>query len=1305
MKKIIPFLLFFLVLNSFSQTLDKVFLTNEVFRVIYGNGADPDDYPAAHYPAVYNELQANGGFEKKAKLLIYLEFKDNVPVFRRDLSSFNIKSVPFRTSVIKVLLEAFKVPLNTNGSLHYNDVDSNTLYYEHLLTAYNLGMLPNSSSLNPENGISYNEFLEYVKFLESSSSVDAPTQSELKDEENYFRPGIYSPETLGQFRGIEQGVFSHYAKNSFAIPDRKMNLNFSHFYSTSMVEIPEGYYPIKPLGRGWSHSYNSYIVRENNVGNEKIDYYNIVWPDGTIHIYNKDDNKYVTLGVYDEFDDNSSTIYITKKNQVRYKYEKLDSDRLIFYLTEIQDSNGNEITIDYENAEEDDTKRIEYVESPSGKKLRFEYASNTDYIKDITDPIGREIRFDLDDDDDNRLENFYDAKGNRTRYSYIENDAEAPLSEQINRFLLDEIKLPKGNEIKATYNSDNAKLSSYRINNDDEIDIDVKFDYESNEFTSKVKIPTAGGKTLTQNYTFNANGLVTVYDSDIDNITIEYPTSGKNILLPNNTNTNGIDVEYDYDSNGNVTKIDKENGGVVEEFEYDSDNNLTKYIDPNENVTQFFYDSDENLLQVIDAIGNSIHYSYDTYGQLTSIVNQENIEVKYKYEDDGVVSSITAPKGIQSTFSYDGINRLLKRVDNGLVSQYKYDENDNLTSFTNSGNFTTSYSYDTNDNLTSIVNAKNVATSFTYDEQDRVIEETFGSHTKHYEYSDEGFLTEFIKPSGTDIDYKYDNDGRLEETGTITDIDYNNRNLLEDVSNASGKVSFRYDNLNLVERVTTTHGYRIEYDYEDTGSLDDIEYPTINGVELETHYLYDDKNRVTKIELLRNIGQDNLILAEYKYLKDDRIAHIDLANNFRIDYRYDEAGRRDYVSHVDLNSGNPIYEGKFILDVHGNITKASESLPFAAVDSNSSSSSNNSYSYNQNNHITQGSGIPISVNEDGNTTSIDSGISLNYDIDDRLISYSDIDNDFEFKYNGFGQRIEMSKDGVNTKFIRDVLQDNILVELDQNNNPIYYYIYSPTGMLIARMKPNGDLQYYHGDIRGSTIAITNESREVTHKYFYDDFGEITKIVEPDNDSNRFRYVGTYGVEYDTEDLFYMRARYYKPTIGRFLTEDPVWSNNLYPYADNNPISRIDPKGTKSFPALFKEEKYKDSNGNTISSIEAFRIQHSGKVESEIIYGESRIPIIGYKHPNDTDKNYRFVQLKNGKQVDMIHFFVVGRRGHLLGFAKEIQQFVMGSKSAFNPQDVYSNELGIQFFKSFDDLLKDNPDKISEYISIYFNQFN
>jgi RHS repeat-associated protein len=58
------------------------------------------------------------------------------------------------------------------------------------------------------------------------------------------------------------------------------------------------------------------------------------------------------------------------------------------------------------------------------------------------------------------------------------------------------------------------------------------------------------------------------------------------------------------------------------------------------------------------------------------------------------------------------------------------------------------------------------------------------------------------------------------------------------------------------------------------------------------------------------------------------------------------------------------------------------------------------------------------------------------------------------------------------------------------------------------------------------------------------------------------------VQTDAPDLLYMRARYYSPSIGRFLNKDPIQVNywqlnqflNRYVYTDDNPINRIDPEG-------------------------------------------------------------------------------------------------------------------------------------------------
>lgn len=1156
---------------SNSSPINRGVLAGLIFEKLYENNTNVYDYEASSFPNPFIDLQENNELNIKLKILSYLQYDNALTVYnyKNETSAcFKPYSTITKIEALIYIMEAWNIHPDFSGSFSpYNDVSSNDgAIYGYVKGAYNTGIISGRGNFNPFSSISIGESSEFICSVYNNPSLH-PVNADLTDITNYFIPGLYSPENLSHSRGLNQGVFNHYAKDSFIIPDRKMSLNFSHFYSSSMVELPEGLFPIKPLGRGWSHTYNTYITRESNVGQDEIDYYYITWQDGTIHIYNENSEEYVSNGVYDDLDELSSgdIIRITHKDQSRHYFEQLDSDRDIWYLTEIRDANGNKIEIDYESAEEKDTRRIKSVEAPSGKKLQFDYIRNTDYIDDITDPIGRKIKFDLDEDDDNRLEEFTDAKGNDTRYKYVENDANAPLQDQVKRFLLDEIRLPKGNKITAVYDNNNAKLESYKVNGDDPIKVDVKFEYASNDVTAKVQTPISGSSSpFTENYAFNTNGLVTDYSSDTNNVQIDYPTSGVNVLLPTETTTNGVNIEYDFDERGNVKKIDKENGDIIERFKYDNDNNLIEYIDGEGNKTEFIYDGNENLIEIKDAYNNSTYFTYDSFGQLLSKTNQEDITINYTYENDGAVSAISAPVGISSSFSYDGINRLLQRDDNGLISSYLYDNNDNLTRATNSGSYTTTYNYDTNDNLTSITNANNIATTFIHDNEDRVIQETFGSLVTKYDFGDEGYLEKITKPSGAKINYDYDNDGRLKETGTITDIDYNNRNLVKSITNAAGTIDLDYDNLNLLEKATTVHNLRVEYDYTDTNQVDEIKYPTLNGIELETNYQYDNKNRIWIISLNRNVGSGNNRIAEYEYHDDDRIKSIELGNKMRINYYYDAAGRFRFIRHENLDSDSVLYSNINTLNERGNIVATNDYFtpipPSYNPGGTGSDVINNTYDYDNNSHIISGNGDSYNVNNDGNTVNIANNAALTYDIDDRLTTYSDVDNTITFKYNPYNQRVEKTVDGTITKYVRDVRLDNILVELDNNNTSLNYYIYSPSGMLLARMKPNGDLNYYHGDIRGSVVMMTDDNTEITHQYRYDDFGSVTRAYEPDNDTNFFRYVGIYGVEYDTDDLYYMRARYYKPSIGRFLTEDPIWSTNLYPYADNNPISRIDPNG-------------------------------------------------------------------------------------------------------------------------------------------------
>ena len=118
--------------------------------------------------------------------------------------------------------------------------------------------------------------------------------------------------------------------------------------------------------------------------------------------------------------------------------------------------------------------------------------------------------------------------------------------------------------------------------------------------------------------------------------------------------------------------------------------------------------------------------------------------------------------------------------------------------------------------------------------------------------------------------------------------------------------------------------------------------------------------------------------------------------------------------------------------------------------------------------------------------------------------------------------------------------------------------------LVFSDKGNGTKrQYYVTDPHGNVVQLTDGNGKVTKTYEYDSFGNEVKPEEKDD--NPFRYCGEY---YDKETgEVYLRARYYQPGKGRFLTrdtytgeEDEPESLHLYAYCGNDGVNAWDPSG-------------------------------------------------------------------------------------------------------------------------------------------------
>lgn len=142
------------------------------------------------------------------------------------------------------------------------------------------------------------------------------------------------------------------------------------------------------------------------------------------------------------------------------------------------------------------------------------------------------------------------------------------------------------------------------------------------------------------------------------------------------------------------------------------------------------------------------------------------------------------------------------------------------------------------------------------------------------------------------------------------------------------------------------------------------------------------------------------------------------------------------------------------------------------------------------------------------------------------------------------------------------LNGNVIEELDSSNNLVARNI---LGNELIYRKNTIDVRdafyYYNG--HGDVVRIRDNNGSLVNLYDYDTWGNV--ITQSGTFVNPFKYTGE--VQDDESGLIYLRARYYDPLIGRFITEDTYegelsnpLSQNLYTYVHNNPLRYIDPSG-------------------------------------------------------------------------------------------------------------------------------------------------
>jgi RHS repeat-associated protein len=271
-----------------------------------------------------------------------------------------------------------------------------------------------------------------------------------------------------------------------------------------------------------------------------------------------------------------------------------------------------------------------------------------------------------------------------------------------------------------------------------------------------------------------------------------------------------------------------------------------------------------------------------------------------------------------------------------------------------------------------------------------------------------------------------------------------------------------------------------------------------------------------------------------------------------ITYTYDKLYR---LTGADYSTGESF---AYTYDPVGNRTVHTRTLTSTTVIT---------YAYDAANRLVNVDGVDYTWDANGNLLS-DGVRTFIYDAANRLTSVTSGTLTTTFEYDGLGNRMAQTVDGVETRYALDVaggLPEVIVATTDGTST---YYVQIQRQVLAQQEA--GAWAYILPDHLGSVRQLVGSEGQVALGQSYDPFG-----VPFENSGSGESAVGYTGEWYGSyNELLFLRARYYAPAVGRFISQDP-WPGTAthpktlhsYMYAGSNPIMYTDPSGLDYIPEV------------------------------------------------------------------------------------------------------------------------------------------
>jgi RHS repeat-associated protein len=306
-------------------------------------------------------------------------------------------------------------------------------------------------------------------------------------------------------------------------------------------------------------------------------------------------------------------------------------------------------------------------------------------------------------------------------------------------------------------------------------------------------------------------------------------------------------------------------------------------------------------------------------------------------------------------------------------------------------------------------------------------------------------------------------------------------------------------------------------------------------------------------------------VADYQYTLGEtgnRTKAVESYNSRTVNWSYDGIYRltnETITGDTSNNGGNNGY-ATYTLDPVGNRTSVTNTFSgFSPV----------AGSYNADDQLSS-----ETYDADGNVTLAANGNSYTYDSQNHMTSASGNGKTITMLYDAFGNRVAKSVNSGTTSvttwyLIDDVNPTGLPQVMEEKVGGAVQRVYTYGLQRISQYQffdNQWTASFYVYDGAGSVRQLTNSVGVVTDEYEYDAYGN--SFTKQGTTPNNYLYRGE---QYDSDlALYYLRARYYNPSTGRFMSRDPEAGHFILPmslqkylYAGGDPVNRIDPRGREA----------------------------------------------------------------------------------------------------------------------------------------------